>query len=81
MQRLKKRYFYLPRREIGYLRFILESYDGLTFMSTLDASTGLVEIGYPPSRVADVRELLDALTRELGWRESQAPAVDVLNAS
>ena len=26
-----KRYFQMPRAEIGHLRFILESYDGLAF--------------------------------------------------
>jgi hypothetical protein len=76
MQRLIKRYFNLPRREIGYLRFILESYDGLMFMRTLDASTGLVEVGYPPSRSADACGVLAALTRELAWRESSPPTGD-----
>lgn len=76
MQKLIKRYFNLSRHDIGYLRFILESYDGLMFMRTLDASTGLVEIGYPPSRLADVCGLLTALERELAWRESPPPTGD-----
>ncbi len=33
-----KRYFQLPRAEIGQLRFILESYDGLAFARTLDSA-------------------------------------------
>ena len=37
-----KRYFRLPRAEIGHLRFILESYDGLAFARTLDSGSGLV---------------------------------------
>ena len=49
-----KRYFQMPRAEIGHLRFILESYDGLAFARTLDNQLALVEIAYPPSRRHDV---------------------------
>jgi len=65
-----KRHFTMPRGEIGYLRFILESYDGLAFVSTLDSREALVEIAYHPSRRNDAEALLAALTREC----SMAPA-------
>ena len=66
-----KRYFQLPRAEIGHLRFILESYDGLAFARTLDKQNGLVEIAYSPA-VADVDTLLKLSLG--GWlREVAAP--------
>jgi len=68
-----KRYFQLPRAEIGQLRFILESYDGLAFARTLDSATGLVEIACPPSRTDDVDALLETLCEELGLRETPLP--------
>jgi len=68
-----KRYFQLPRAEIGQLRFILESYDGLAFARTLDSRTGLVEIAWPPSRTDDVDALLRTLCDELGLREVPVP--------
>ncbi len=68
-----KRYFQLPRAEIGYLRFILESYDGLAFARTLDKLKGLVEIAYPRSRACDTECLLKALAAEIGLREVAAP--------
>ena len=68
-----KRYFILPRVEIGHLRFILESYDGLAFARTLDKQKGLVEIAYPPSRTRDVESLLKDLTSEVGLQELDAP--------
>jgi hypothetical protein len=68
-----KRYFQLPRAEIGHLRFILESYDGLAFARTLDKLNGLVEIAYPPSRARDAETLLEALAAEVGLREVAAP--------
>ncbi len=68
-----KRYFQMPRAEIGHLRFILESYDGLAFARTLDNQLALVEIAYSPSRVRDVETLLEALAVEVGLREVAAP--------
>lgn len=69
----RKRYFRLPRAEIGYLRFILESYDGLAFARTLDSSLGLVEIACSPSRLEDLDGLLKDLAAEIGLREVPAP--------
>jgi hypothetical protein len=68
-----KRYFQLPRAEIGHLRFILESYDGLAFARTLDKLNGLVEIAYPRSRACDTEGLLKALAAEVGLREVATP--------
>jgi len=68
-----KRYFRMPRAEIGHLRFILESYDGLAFARTLDNQLALVEIAFPPSRCQDVEPLLEALAVEVGLQEVSAP--------
>jgi hypothetical protein len=70
-----KRYFQLPRAEIGHLRFILESYDGLAFARTLDNQIAVVEIAYPPSRVRDVEPLLEALAGEVGLQEVAVPEI------
>jgi hypothetical protein len=74
-KRFNKRYFQMPRAEIGHLRFILESYDGLAFARTLDNQLALVEIAYPPSRSQDVEPLLEALVIEIGLQEVTAPDV------
>ncbi len=68
-----KRYFQLPRAEIGHLRFILESYDGLAFARTLNKQDALVEIAYPSSRAQDVETLFKALVAEINWQEVAAP--------
>ena len=59
-----KRHFRLPPAEIAWLRFVLESYDGLAFVRTLDGRDGLVEIAFPPSRRKDAEALLASLCRE-----------------
>lgn len=64
--RLQRRCFRLPRREIGVLRFLLEGYDGLGFVRTLDAGEGVVEIAWPADRQAEMESVLESLCRELG---------------
>ena len=69
-----KRVYRTPRQHIAYLRFVLESYDGLAFIRTLDNRLALVEIAYPPSRRLDAEALLTSLGRELSLEE-QDPAI------
>jgi hypothetical protein len=70
---LEKRYYILSRKNIGYLRFILESYDGLLFMRTVDAKAGLIEVGYHPSRRDDALRLLQSLAEEVGLEKTDPP--------
>jgi len=69
-----KKYYLLPKAEIAYLRFTLESYDGLAFVRTLDAKEALVEVAYPPSRRKDAEALLLCLENETGMSETDTPA-------
>lgn len=68
-----KRYYHVSRAEIGYLRFILESYDGLAFMRTLEPHVALIEMAFPPSRFRDAEDLLLALASEVSMTEVTAP--------
>jgi Domain of unknown function (DUF4911) len=47
-----------PER-IHFLKFILEGYDGLAVLSTVDAGKGIVELHYPPEIERDLEVLLD----------------------
>ena len=68
-----RRYFQVSRREIAYLRFILESYDGLAFMRTIDRQAGIVEISAPLQRHTEAWALVAALREETGLTEVAAP--------
>ncbi|HDR46221.1 MAG TPA: DUF4911 domain-containing protein [Geoalkalibacter subterraneus] len=67
------RYFSLPPQDIAYLRFILESYDGLCFMRTLDNRSGVIEVAWPVSQRADAQQLLAALQEEITLYEIAPP--------
>ena len=52
--------------EIHYLKFILEAYEGLATLTTLDAEKGLIQLAVPPGSEEALVDLLEALGQELG---------------
>jgi hypothetical protein len=68
-----KCYYRLTPARIGMLRFLLEGYDGLITLRTLDPRGGLVECAFPPTRQTEAQELLTALAAELGLQAETAP--------
>ncbi len=51
-------YFRVDRKEICFFRFILEAYDGLAALRTLDPRQGIVAVHIAPGRDADFLDLL-----------------------
>ncbi len=51
--------------QIYFLKFILEGYDNLTIMSTVDRTEGVVELKYPPELEQDVRQVLQSMAQRL----------------
>jgi len=61
-----EQYFFLIRPEkIAFFRFILEGYDGLALLSTIDQKQGLVKVLVPDSRVTELWRLLENLSDQL----------------
>ncbi len=58
--------FKVDRREIHYLRFTLESYDGMALVSTIDPHPALIEVSMAPGCETMVLELMDALRKDEG---------------
>jgi hypothetical protein len=57
-------HYRIDRRRIAYLRFLLEGYDGIAVLETLDPAAGRVALHVAPGCEPDVRALLDALKGE-----------------
>ena len=55
----------VDRREISYLRFIIESYDGLAIVSTLDPIKGLVELKIAPGCETEIKAIIRDLRNEI----------------
>lgn len=60
-----RRYFRIDRRQIAFLKFILEAYDGIATLSTVDPLQGVVCLDIPPGCESDVQALLQDLGRQM----------------
>ncbi len=63
------RYFKVAHRDMVYLKFILEAYEGMNVMSTVDNKAGIIRIAIMPGFVED----MDALLAELGRKVNMEP--------
>jgi hypothetical protein len=59
------RYFKVAHRDMVFLKFILEAYEGMNVMSTVDNKAGIIRIAIMPGFVADMDELLTELGRQV----------------
>ena len=53
--------FLVNRQEISYLRWIIESYDGIAFLKTIDPDKAIIELEVSPGCDLFITELLDFL--------------------
>ena len=60
-----KKYYRIDRREISFLKFILEAYDGLAVLTTIDSEKGIVVINIAPGCEADVEMILQDLKKNV----------------
>ncbi|HPA15050.1 MAG TPA: DUF4911 domain-containing protein [Desulfobacterales bacterium] len=64
METIEKHYR-TDRREIGFLRFIFEAYDGIAVLKTLDPEQGVVALHISPGCEGDVETILRDLARDI----------------
>jgi hypothetical protein len=56
-----KRYYRVDRREIAFIKFIFEAYDGIAVLETLDPAAGMVVFHIAPGCEPDADTLLQDL--------------------
>ena len=59
------KYLRIDRREIAFLKFIIEAYDGIAVVSTVDPMAGIVKLGIAPGCEADVEMVLQDLKKDV----------------
>jgi hypothetical protein len=55
----------MDRSQIHFLRFLLEAYEGVAILSTLDPEAGKVVLSIAPGREAEATELMTDLARRI----------------
>lgn len=60
-----KKYYRVDRKEISYLRFIFEAYDGIAVLTTIDPVMGIVGFHISPGCEEDVEMILQDLKNDI----------------
>ena len=60
----------MDRRQIGFLKFILEACDGIVTMSTVNPDLGLVSLRIPPGCEEEVAGILKDLEEDVLMEKS-----------
>ena len=58
-------YFRVNPKDMAFVKFIVESYEGLAVLRTLDPREGIMEWMISPDLVEQAQELIDALRKEI----------------
>ena len=64
--------FHVDPAEIHFVRFVVEAWDGVASLSTLDEEEGLIRLSIPPGREEEAERMTAALSFDVALR----PAVD-----
>lgn len=60
-----KKYYRVNRRDIGYIKFILEACEGLAVVSSDDAKTGLLKFSVAPGCEDEFEAVMEGLKQEM----------------
>ncbi len=62
----RKRYFRLPARHIAHFQFLVEGYDGIATVTTIDSKAAVLMLCIPDGLEGYVDRVLAAVAQE-GW--------------
>lgn len=74
--KIVKKVLKLKRKDISYIKFLFEGYEGLGIVTTIDKSKSLIEISMMPDFVSDINEILDALREEIIFQEVDITTIE-----
>jgi hypothetical protein len=58
------KWFRVKRRNIAVVQFIIEGYDGLATVSTLDPHKAIIQVSIMPDFVSDVSNIIEDLKKK-----------------
>ena len=60
-----QKYYRVDRKEISYLRFIFEAYDGIALIRTVDSAAGIIAFHISPGCISEAETIIQALRKEM----------------
>jgi hypothetical protein len=62
-------YLRLPPADIAYVKFVLESYEGIAVVRTVDRARAVIVLLVVPDLLDEARSILESLRAEVPWEE------------
>ncbi len=69
-------YYRVDRRQIGFIKFIFEAYDGIAIITTIDSLAGIVAVRTAPGCENEVTALINALKKDIRIEPAQCVSED-----
>jgi hypothetical protein len=66
-------YLRVDPSDIGLIKFVVESYEGVAIVRTVDRKAAVIVLLAVPDSVGDVRGILDSIAPLARWEEVAAP--------
>ena len=66
-----KKYFQIERKYIVTVQFIIEGYERMAYVSTIDSKKAIIQISITPDYISDIEGLLEYLKCKYAMKEIQ----------
>jgi hypothetical protein len=67
-------YLRVRREDIALIKFVIESYEGIGIVRTIDRKKATVAVLAMPDLIVHMRAVLDSLREDMDWYEIPPPA-------
>ncbi len=67
-----KKFLKLNRKDISYVQFLIESYEGVAAVTTVDEKVAIIKLSIMPDSVSDVDKILDSISKEVDFTEERS---------
>ncbi len=67
-----KKFLKLNRKDISYVQFLIESYEGLATVTTIDENVAIIKLSIMPDSVSDIDKILYSIRKEVDFTEERS---------
>lgn len=68
-----KKYFKLKRKDIALVQFIIEGYEGMATVTTIDSQSAIIQISIIPDFISDISAVIKDLKNKYKIEEINFP--------
>ena len=68
-RRVIEQYYKVQRRDVSYIKFILEGYEGLAVVTTVDRYDSIIKVLIAPDFAEEASGIMNALMDEIDFEE------------